>query len=159
MRIDSPAPHATHAPRQRAAAATDTTTTPAPAPAPTTPRSADAATKGRGAEHRSDVATLRQWVNHPDRRDAMTLPDVNATDHRGQGFAKAVEAYRAVLAELPAPPAAPPVTDPVTDPVTVIVPPPAAPPVTDTVPVTDTAAEPDAPVVPEVVVPEVVVTG
>lgn len=150
MRIDAPAPHATPAPRQRAAAA------PVEAAPPEPPRTAP---KGKGAEHRSDVATLRQWVNHPDRRDAMTLPDVDASGRRGQGFAKAVEAYRSVLAELPPPPAAPPVTDPVTDPVTVTVPPPAAPPVTDPAPVTDTAPEPDAAVVPDPAAPEVVVTG
>lgn len=60
--------------------------------------------------HRSGVATLRQWINHPELRDALGLPDLTA-EHHGDGFQKAVEAYQAAAA-------VPPVvdTDPLVDP-------------------------------------------
>lgn len=74
----------------------------------------------RAAEHshRSDVAALRQWINHPERRDNLALPDLSA-EHKGNGFAQAVAAYEAVIAMAEPPPATDPVTtDPVvTDPV------------------------------------------
>lgn len=88
--------------------------------------------------HRSDVATLRQWITHPELRSELTLPDL-AAEHKGNGFQKAVAAYQAAVAIAnPTPPADPaPVTDPapvVTDPAPVVTdPPPAA---SDPVPVT-----------------------
>ncbi len=91
--------------------------------------------------HRSDVAALRQWVNHPDLRAELTVPDLTAV-HKGNGFQKAVAAYQAAAAigtpTTPADPA-PVVTDP-------------APVVTDPAPVEGGAApvETDAaPVVPD----------
>ncbi len=66
----------------------------------------------RAGEHsnRSDVAALRQWINHPSLRDGLAVPDLAAAEHKGRGFEKAVAAYEGVA---PAPPApAPPVTDP-----------------------------------------------
>ena len=70
----------------------------------------------RAAEHshRSDVAALRQWINHPDLRDDLPLPDLTA-EHKGNGFEKAVAAYEAALAVGNPPPAtdpAPVATDP-----------------------------------------------
>jgi hypothetical protein len=102
MRIES-TPARTHdiAPRNTR---TEATPAPAPAPATTTTEALETApvttSRGRGAEHRSDVATLRQWVNHPERRDSIALPDLTTAAPHGQGFAKAVAAYQAVLAEL-----------------------------------------------------------
>jgi len=92
----------------------------------------------RAAEHshRSDVAALRQWINHPDLRDALTLPDLS-TEHKGNGFRKAVAAYEAAIGTgTPAPAPDPVVTDPtpvVTDPVPVVTDP--VPVVTDPAPV------------------------
>ena len=57
--------------------------------------------------HGSDVAALRRWINHPDLRDQLPLPDVTA-EHQGKGFSKAVAAYEAA-AVLVDPPV---VTDP-----------------------------------------------
>lgn len=47
--------------------------------------------------HRSDVAALRQWVNHPELRNDLALPDL-AAEHKGNGFARAVAAYEAAIA-------------------------------------------------------------
>lgn len=70
--------------------------------------------RAAGHSHRSDVAALRQWINHPDLRAELTLPDLGA-EHQGNGFRKAVAAYQAAAAIAnPTPPAdpAPVVTDP-----------------------------------------------
>ena len=85
---------------------------------------ADAPADGRSSglvgaaahSHRSDVAALRQWINHPDLRDALGLPDLTG-EHQGNGFAKAVEAYQSV-APVADPPAEAPTTvvDPLLDP-------------------------------------------
>ena len=108
----------------------------APAPAPTSEPSQPEAPAETGKPHglvraadhsnRSDVAALRQWINHPDLRSDLTLPDLS-TEHKGNGFAKAVAAYEAVIAvgNNPAPPpdSAPVVTDPdpvVSDPAPVV---------------------------------------
>ena len=53
--------------------------------------------RAAGHSHRSDVAALRQWINHPDLRSDLALPD-RSTEHRGNGFEKAVAAYEAVTA-------------------------------------------------------------
>jgi hypothetical protein len=159
MRIDTALPPAATAATTRRSRpeATDTppaapaapAPAPAPAPAAAPPTEGSApATHGRGAEHRSDVATLRQWVNHPELRSSITLPDLEAP-HKGQGFAKAVEAYQAVIAAT-APPAPPTDETPVvTDPV--------VPPPTDETPVvTDPVVPPptgETPVVTDPVVP------
>jgi len=137
MRIDSsPATH-THTPPVRRARTEQTEPTAAPAPA-ASPK------PGRGAEHRSDVATLRQWVNHPERRDAIALPDLEATGG-SKGFANALAAYRSVLAELAPPPAPPaPVVDPVVDPTVDPVVNPVVDPTVD--PVVDAVVDPAPPV-------------
>ena len=95
----------------------------APAPAPTSEPSPDAPAETakphglvRAAEHshRSDVAALRQWINHPGVRSDLTLPDLS-TEHKGNGFAKAVAAYEATIASAtppPAPDAEPVVSEP-----------------------------------------------
>jgi len=101
MRIDSAAP-AAHTPPPRRSKAEEAAAPPA-APAPAA--EAGRTSHGRGAEHRSDVATVLQWINHPDLRESLVLPDLQAT-HNGKGFANAVAAYQAVLAEL-----TPPVTE------------------------------------------------
>jgi hypothetical protein len=51
----------------------------------------------RAADHsnRSDVAALRQWINHPDLR--ISLPDLS-TEHKAKGFQKAAAAYEAAAA-------------------------------------------------------------
>lgn len=54
--------------------------------------------------HRSDVAVLRQWINHPDLRSDLALPDLS-TEHKGNGFQKAVAAYEAIIAIGNPPPA------------------------------------------------------
>lgn len=46
--------------------------------------------------HRSDVAALRQWINHPERRDSLTVPDLES-EHKGKGFERAVAAYHAAM--------------------------------------------------------------
>ena len=75
--------------------------------------------------HRSDVAALRQWINHPDLRAELPVPDLTA-EHKGNGFQKAVAAYQAAAATgTPTPSAdpAPVVTDPapvVTDPAPIV---------------------------------------
>jgi hypothetical protein len=53
--------------------------------------------------HRSDVAALRQWINHPDLRSELSLPDLT-TEHNGRGFEKAVAAYEAATATAIPPP-------------------------------------------------------
>lgn len=75
----------------------------------------------RAAEHSngSDVAALRQWINHPDLRSDLALPDLSA-EHKGNGFAKAVAAYESIIAigDPPASTDPAPVPDPVvSDPV------------------------------------------
>jgi hypothetical protein len=79
---------------------------PAAAP-PVTPEPAEADAPAEGKAHglaraaghsnRSDVAALRQWVNHPELRDSLELPDLTA-EHNGNGFQKAVAAYEAAIA-------------------------------------------------------------
>jgi hypothetical protein len=92
--------------------------TPAPAPEPSEAPAESTKPHGlvRAAEHshRSDVAALRQWINHPDLRSDLTLPDLS-TEHKGKGFAKAVAAYEAAVAGATPPPAAdaPTVIEPV----------------------------------------------
>ena len=80
--------------------------------------------------HRSEVAALRQWINHPDLRAELTLPDL-AAEHKGNGFQKAVAAYQAAVAIASPTPSADPA--PVTDPAPVVTDP--APVVTDPAPV------------------------
>jgi hypothetical protein len=92
---------------------------PAPSPPPTEPEASAETAKPHGLvraadhSHRSDVAALRQWINHPDLRSELALPDLTA-EHKGNGFAKAVAAYEAAVASATPPPAtdAPPATDP-----------------------------------------------
>ena len=93
----------------------------APAPAPTSEPSQPEAPAEiakphglvRAAEHshRSDVAALRQWINHPDLRSDLDVPDL-ATERKGNGFVKAVAAYEAATAIANPPPVSdpPPVT-------------------------------------------------
>jgi hypothetical protein len=101
-----------------------------------------------GHSHRSDVAALRQWINHPDLREDLTVPDVSA-EHKGNGFAKAVAAYENVMAST-----APVVTDPiVTDPVVTD----PSPVVTDPI-VTDPVVTDPTPVVTDPIVTDPVVT-
>jgi len=83
-----------------------------------------------GVSHRSDVAALRQWINHPERRNDLPLPDITV-DHHGTGFQKAVAAYQAATAA--ADPA--PVADPAPSTNTPIVEPPTTDPAADTDPV------------------------
>jgi hypothetical protein len=100
---------------------------PAPAPAPATSEPETPTETGkphglvRAAEqsNRSDVAALRQWINHPDLRIDLPLPDLSA-EHRGNGFEKAVAAYESIIAigsppasTEPTPVPAPVVSDPV----------------------------------------------
>ena len=76
----------------------------APAPVPTpaasqTEAPADSAKPHglvRAAEHshRSDVAALRQWINHSGLLSDLALPDLS-TEHKGKGLEKAVAAYEA----------------------------------------------------------------
>lgn len=61
------------------------------------------ATKPVKAVHRSDVATVRHWVNHPDERATIVLPDLTAP-RQGQCYTKAVATYQAVVAQLAPPP-------------------------------------------------------
>jgi len=92
-----------------------------------------------GMSHRSDVAALRQWINHPERRNELPLPDLTA-DHHGTGFQKAVAAYQAATATVdPAP-----VTAPVVDPA----------PVTGSGSVTDPAPSTNTPIVDPAPTPE-----
>lgn len=103
------------------------TDAPTQAPAPETPETRAPAGSdkahglGRTAEysHRSDVAALRQWINHPDLRSELALPDLTG-EHKGNGFQTAVAAYKAIIAiGNPAPstdPAPVPEADPVVDP-------------------------------------------
>jgi hypothetical protein len=86
------------------------------APAETRPEGGKPHGLVRAAEHshRSDVAALRQWINHPELRSDLALPDLS-TEHKGHGFQKAVAAYEAVIATATPPPAPEPdpvVTDP-----------------------------------------------
>src|SRR4051812_46259466 len=118
---------------------------PAPDPGPAATAPATAVTEpvekpahglvgGAGDSHRSGVAALRQWINHPERRAEMGTPDLTAT-HHGKGFEKAVAAYQAAIAGAPTvtdpAPTTPPesTTPPVTDPA------PTTPPVSTTEPV------------------------
>jgi len=79
------------------------------------PESGEAHGLVRAAEHshRSDVAALRQWINHPDLRSDLPLPDLS-TEHNGKGFEKAVAAYQAIIGagSTPATDPAPVVTNP-----------------------------------------------
>jgi hypothetical protein len=94
---------------------------PAPAPTPETSEPDAPAETGkphglvRAAEHsnRSDVAALRQWINHPDLRSELAPSDLTV-EHKGNGFAKAVAAYESIIA-IGSPPASsdPVVPDPV----------------------------------------------
>ncbi len=108
-------PQATKGPGRHAAPAPAVDSAPTPAPeASDTEPPVEAKPHGlvRAGEHsnRSDVAALRQWINHPSLRDGLAVPDLAAAEHKGRGFEKAVAAYEGVA---PAPPApAPPVTDP-----------------------------------------------
>lgn len=127
-------------------------TPPAPVAAPTdeTP-GAEAPAEGekahgpvRAAEHsnRSDVAALRQWINHPELRSDLALPDLSA-EPKGNGFAQAVAAYQAIIAI-----GTPPATDPVvTDPAPTDPPAGADPVVSDPVVADPPAATDPAPVV------------
>jgi hypothetical protein len=108
-------------------------TDPAPAPVvPTEPPAEKAHGPGRDAAqlHRSEVATLRQWINHPERRTDLELPDLAAA-HKGNGFQKAVAAYQAAVG----------VTPPATDPAPVVDPPVIDPPLIDP-PLSDPTPEP-----------------
>jgi hypothetical protein len=98
---------------------------PAPVPVPETSETEAPTESGkahglvRAAEHshRSDVAALRQWINHPDLRSDLSLPELSS-EHKGKGFEKAVTAYEAIIAignppsTDPAPIPDPVVTDP-----------------------------------------------
>jgi hypothetical protein len=162
MRItgSNPLPPAVPTPAARGAGRKETV-----AEAPAVPdQEAPAETKAHGlvraAEHsnRSDVAALRQWINHPELRDGLTVPDL-AAEHKGKGFERAVAAYQAVA---PAPPPADPVvvTDPVTPDPVVTDPVTPDPVVTDPVtpdPVLTDPVTPD-PVVTDPVTPDPVVT-
>jgi hypothetical protein len=145
---------------QSRSARTPKTATPLELPAPETPTT-DAPSEGdrphgpqAAAEHshRSDVAALRQWINHPEARADLALPDL-AAEHKGNGFQKAVAAYQAMMASSnPTPPTdpAPVVTEPapvVTEPAPVVTEP--APVVTEPAPVvTDpSVTEPPAAVI------------
>jgi hypothetical protein len=146
MRIDSRAVPHTPTPRTPPAEPASPSAPAAAAPAPasaTTPAPAPAA-HGKGAEHRSDVATLRQWLNHPDRRDGITLPDLTVPASHGHGFANAVAAYQAVLAEL-VPPTAEPPPAPAGSTLDEVLPTPTGPTVDEQLP----TAPPEAPVVAE----------
>jgi hypothetical protein len=106
----------------------------------------------RAAEHshHSDVAALRRWINAPDLRDDLTLPNL-LTAHKGQGFQKAVAAYQAVIA------IAPPATDPmpvVTDPPPVVADPAPAVPDADPVVKDPTPVVPDPDPLLDVLLPE-----
>jgi hypothetical protein len=102
-------PVAGHARSTRPAEADASAQAPAPAPTPALADPEAPAETGkphglvRAAEHsnRSDVAALRQWINHPDLRDDLPLPDLSA-EHKGQGFQKAVAAYKAAGTGVPA---------------------------------------------------------
>jgi 5'-nucleotidase len=143
MRIDTRAAAHTPAPRTPPAEPSTTPSAAAPTPAPTTtPAPAAPPAHGKGAEHRSDVATLRQWLNHPDRRDGITLPDLTVPASHGHGFANAVAAYQAVLAEL-VPPTAEPPPAPAGSTLDEVLPTPTGPTVDEQLP----AAPPEAPVV------------
>ena len=119
MRVSSssvlPPPAVNHArPSGRPDAAAPAETAPPPAPVTTPePEVSEAPAESgkahglvRAAEHshRSDVAALRQWINHPDLRSDLTLPDLS-TEHKGRGFEKAVAAYEAAMGSAAAPPA------------------------------------------------------
>ena len=155
MKISGSTPLLPPAASQARATRRPETDAPAQAPAPTTtpePSQTEAPAETakphglvRAADHshRSDVAALRQWINHPDLRSDLSLPDL-ATEHKGNGFAKAVAAYEAAIASAAPQPATDPdpvvpdpvVTDPdpvVTDPAPVVTDP--APVVTDPAPV------------------------
>jgi hypothetical protein len=158
--------------RKDAALEVESAPAPSPADTPAAPEAeAPAETKPHGLlraaehSHRSDVAALRQWINHPELRDSLTVPDL-AGEHNGKGFERAVAAYHAVMPATPPPPADPPpvVTDPApvpSDPVVVpdpVVPDPVVPDpvvVTDPVPTDPVAGDPV--VLPDPVVPDGVV--
>ena len=82
--------------------AADTTPATAPVEVPATPEpgageKAHGLVKAAGHSHRSDVAALRQWINHPELRADLALPDLTA-EHHGNGFQQAVAAYEAATA-------------------------------------------------------------
>ena len=91
---------------------------PAPTPEPSQPKVPAETGKPHGLvhaadhSHRSDVAALRQWINHPDFRSDLSLPDLS-TEHEGKGFQKAAAAYEAASAiATPQATDSPPATDP-----------------------------------------------
>ncbi|HKY75898.1 MAG TPA: hypothetical protein VJS45_07155 [Acidimicrobiia bacterium] len=94
------------------APATGTTPEPSQPEAPAETGKPHGLVRAADHSHRSDAAALRQWINHPDLRSDLTLPDLS-TEHKGNGFAKAVAAYEAAIASA-TPPSdpAPVVTDP-----------------------------------------------
>jgi hypothetical protein len=138
--------HARSTGRPDASGPAEATPPPAPVSIPETPEPDAPAESGkahglvRAAEHshRSDVAALRQWINHPDLRNDLPLPDLSG-EHKGNGLRQAVAAYEAIIAIGNPPPAADPapaVTDPapvITEPAPVV--PDTAPVVTDPAPV------------------------
>jgi hypothetical protein len=112
MRIsDSTAPlspaasHARSTGRSEAGAPPEAPAPPAPIEVPETSETGAPAETGKAHgliratehSHRSDVAALRQWINHPDLRSDLPLPDPSA-EHKGNGFQQAVAAYEAIIA-------------------------------------------------------------
>ena len=150
MRVDSaprhlPPTQRTERPEKAAESSTATTTT-APTAVDETPAAASTH-HGKGAEHRSAVATLRQYVNHPERHDGPPPEALLASEVKGNGFQRALEAYRASLppvVETP-PVEAPAVETPVVE-TPAVEPPVGATPGVDTpavlVPVVEVPAEP-----------------
>jgi len=122
MRIDGPhgaPPHIrTSSPRGPRAGFEETAAVPAEAPGeetPATPTQARPHGLVQAAEHshRSTVAALRQWINHPGLREQLGEPDLTAPAKAGGGFEKAVAAYRAIVSEAPATDPAAPLDPPV----------------------------------------------
>ena len=112
-----PPPVVNHTRSGRPAAATPPETAP-PSEAPAESGKANGLVRAAGGSRRSDVAALRQWINHPDLRVDLALPDL-AAERKGNGFERAVAVYEAAIAIGP-----PPITtdsDPVTtDPAPVV---------------------------------------
>jgi hypothetical protein len=100
--------HARTSGRRDSAAPNETVPAPAPVPTIEAPQTEAPAESGKAHglvraaahSHRSDVAALRQWINHPDLRSELSLPDLT-TEHKGRGFEKAVAAYEAATATPP----------------------------------------------------------
>lgn len=93
--------------RSQAAAPVEAPTEPPALPAEAdTPAQEKAHGLVRAAEHsnRTDVAALRQWINHPELRADLALPDLTAPA-RGKGFERAVAAYTAAAGDGTPPPA------------------------------------------------------